>query len=155
MLVLSATLVAGCMGVAPALAKAASTTRGKAEHARPHPAAQHGHASIYARSLAGRRMADGTRFDPRAATVASRTLPLGSRARVTNLRNGRSVTVKVTDRGPHIRQRILDVSPAVASSLGMGGSGTALVSVIPVSMIAVTGRAEAAAPPARRGRSRR
>lgn len=106
---------------------------------------QHGHASIYASSLAGRRMADGTRFNPHAATVASRTLPLGSRARVTNLKNGRSVTVRVTDRGPRPRHRILDVSPGVAGQLGMGRTGTAPVSVLPLP--SVTGRAEAATPP--------
>jgi rare lipoprotein A len=104
---------------------------------------QRGHASIYAYSLSGRRMADGNRFDPHADTVASRTLPLGSRARVTNLRTGRSVLVRVTDRGPHIRHRILDVSPGVASRLGMGRTGTAMVSVEPVGMVEV---AEAAGP---------
>ncbi|WP_408015087.1 septal ring lytic transglycosylase RlpA family protein [Roseomonas harenae] len=119
---------------------------------RPHRV-QRGHASIYASQLAGRRMADGSRFDPRSDTVASKTLPLGSRARVTNLRNGRSVTVRVRDRGPHRRQRILDVSPGVARRLGMPSTGTAMVSVAPIAGPSVTSRAEAATP--RRGRARR
>lgn len=93
---------------------------------------QRGHASIYASSLAGRRMADGGRFDPRSDSVASRTLPLGARARVTNLRNGRSAIVHVRDRGPHARHRILDVSPGVATRLGMGRTGTAPVAVTPL-----------------------
>ncbi|MBP0494324.1 septal ring lytic transglycosylase RlpA family protein [Pararoseomonas indoligenes] len=103
---------------------------------------QRGHASIYARSLAGRPMADGTRFDPGASVVASRTLPLGSHARVTNLRNGRSVVVQVRDRGPNRGRRIMDLSPAVALQLGMAG-GTAPVAVTP---ILVASRAEAATP---------
>ncbi|MCR0981472.1 septal ring lytic transglycosylase RlpA family protein [Roseomonas populi] len=105
---------------------------------------QRGHASVYARSLAGRRMADGSRFDPGASIVASRTLPLGSHARVTNLRNGRSVIVQVRDRGPHRGRRIVDLSPGVASRLGMAG-GTAPVTVTP---LLLASRAEAA--PARR-----
>ncbi|SHJ47457.1 rare lipoprotein A [Roseomonas rosea] len=116
---------------------ASSGPRGKAHDV------QRGHASIYAYSLTGRRMADGNRFDPHADTVASRTLPLGSRARVTNLSTGRSVLVRVTDRGPHIRHRILDVSPGVASRLGMGRTGTAMVSVEPVGLVEV---AEASGP---------
>ena len=64
-------------------------------------------------------MADGGRFDPGSDTVASRTLPLGTQARVTNLRNGRSAVVSVRDRGPHRGGRILDVSPGVAARLGM------------------------------------
>jgi rare lipoprotein A len=116
--------------------------------------AQQGHASVYAHSLAGRRMADGSRFDPRADVVASLTLPLGSRAQVTNLRNGRSAIVQVRDRGPHTRGRILDVSPGVASQLGMSG-GTALVSVAPIyaTPVSFISSAEAATPP-NRGRRR-
>jgi rare lipoprotein A len=116
--------------------------------------AQRGHASVYAHSLAGRRMADGSRFDPRADVVASLTLPLGSRAQVTNLRNGRSAIVQVRDRGPHTRGRILDVSPGVATQLGMSG-GTALVSVAPITAtpISFISSAEAATPP-KRGRRR-
>ena len=85
-------------------------------------------------------MADGTRFDPGASVVASRTLPLGSHARVTNLRNGRSTIVQVRDRGPNRGRRILDLSPAVASQLGMAG-GVAPVAVTP---ILLASRAEAA-----------
>ena len=116
--------------------------------------AQRGHASVYAHSLAGRRMADGGRFDPRADVVASLTLPLGSRAQVTNLRNGRTAIVQVRDRGPHTAGRILDVSPGVASQLGMAG-GTALVSVAPITATPVSFVSSAeAASPAGRGRRR-
>ena len=93
---------------------------------------QRGKASYYAPSLAGRRMADGGRFDPRSDTAAHRTLPLGSKARVRNLENGRTATVTVRDRGPHAPGRILDVSPGTAERLGMKNEGVAPVEVAPV-----------------------
>jgi rare lipoprotein A len=101
---------------------------------RPRTAAraQRGKASFYAPNLAGRRMADGGRFDPRSDAAAHRTLPLGSKARVRNLGNGRSETVTVRDRGPHARGRILDVSPGTAERLGMKEDGVAAVEVTPV-----------------------
>jgi len=92
-------------------------------------------------------MADGGRFDPHSDTVASRTLPLGARARVTNLRNGRSVIVRVRDRGPTTRRRILDLSPGVAARLGMASTGTAPVAVTPLP--GLSSRAEAASLPRR------
>ena len=68
----------------------------------------------------------------RSAAAARRTLPLGSKARVRNLGNGRSATVTVRDRGPHAPGRILDVSPGTAERLGMKGEGVAAVEVAPV-----------------------
>ena len=94
--------------------------------------AQRGRASYYSPDLAGRRMADGGRFDPRSDAAAHRTLPLGSKARVRNLGNGRAATVTVRDRGPHARGRILDVSPDTADRLGMKEDGVAPVEVTPV-----------------------
>jgi len=96
-------------------------------------------------------MADGGRFDPGSNTVASRTLPLGTQARVTNLRNGRSAVVSVRDRGPHHGGRILDVSPGVAARLGMPETGTAPVAVVALSTPGLASRAEAA-PAGRAGR---
>ena len=77
-------------------------------------------------------MADGNRFDPRSDAAASKTLPLGTTARVTNLKNGRTTVVKIQDRGPHVRGRILDVSPKHARRLGIGEEGTAPVAVVPI-----------------------
>jgi rare lipoprotein A len=77
-------------------------------------------------------MADGGRFDPRSDAAVHRTLPLGSKARVRNLGNGRSATVTVRDRGPHAPGRILDVSPGTAERLGMKGEGVAAVEVAPL-----------------------
>jgi rare lipoprotein A len=94
---------------------------------------QKGKASIYAASLRGRRMADGTRFNPVSDAAASKTLPLGTTARVTNFDNGRTTTVRVRDRGPHVRGRILDVSPRSGEALGMKRDGVAPVAVAPAS----------------------
>jgi len=99
---------------------------------RPSGRTQVGKASWYGGDLHGRRTASGKRFDQNRLTAASRTLPLGSRARVTNLDNGRSVEVEITDRGPFARGRILDVSRAAAHALGMVEDGTARVRVEPI-----------------------
>jgi rare lipoprotein A len=64
--------------------------------------------------------------------AASKTLPLGSTAKVTNLRNGKSATVKIEDRGPYAGDHTLDVTPKTASQLGMKKTGTAPVSIDPV-----------------------
>ena len=77
-------------------------------------------------------MADGTRFDPASNAAASKTLPLGTTARVTNLRNGRSALVTVRDRGPYVAGRVLDVSPADARQLGMKRQGVAPVAIAPL-----------------------
>ncbi len=93
---------------------------------------QKGTASVYAEGLRGRKMADGTRFDPASDAAASKTLPLGTAARVTNLHNGRTATVRVRDRGPYRAGRIIDVSPGSAGALGMGPDGLAPVAVVPL-----------------------
>src|SRR5579871_5568690 len=73
--------------------------------------------------------ASGERFDPRAMTAAHRTLPLGSRVRVTNTRNGRSVIVRINDRGPYGKGRVIDLSRAAAAQLGMIDAGLAPVTI--------------------------
>jgi rare lipoprotein A len=90
-------------------------------------AAGEGVASYYGRELAGNRTSSGERFDPAALTCAHRSLPLGTKLRVTNLSNGRSVIVRVNDRGPFTRGRILDVSLAAAREIAMIGPGSARV----------------------------
>ena len=84
-------------------------------------------ASWYGPSFHGRRTASGQVFDQEQFTAAHKTLPFGTKLRVTNLRNGRSVMVTVTDRGPYVRNRQLDVSLGAARRLGLVGSGTAPV----------------------------
>nr|MEA2799207.1 rare lipoprotein [Phenylobacterium sp.] len=99
--------------------------------ARPAPV-QTGVASYYARRLAGKPTASGEPHKPNALTAASRTLPLGTTAKVTNTENGKSVTVKVNDRGPYAKNRILDVSPKAAKHLGFKEDGVANVAVQPL-----------------------
>lgn len=82
--------------------------------------AQSGIASVYS-TESGSRTASGARLNPGALTAAHRSLPLGSRVKVTNSRNGRSVVVTVNDRGPFVRGRIIDVTPAAAHALGFSG----------------------------------
>lgn len=88
-----------------------------------------GMASYYGAELAGNRTASGERFNPGALTAAHRTLPLGTMLRVTNKANGKSVIVRVNDRGPFAKGRILDVSRAAAERISMVRSGTARISI--------------------------
>lgn len=82
-----------------------------------------GIASFYADRFHGRRTASGERFDNRAFTAAHRTLPFGSRVRVTNPATGASVIVRITDRGPFTHNRTIDVSRAAAEQLGLVRAG--------------------------------
>ena len=93
---------------------------------------QQGRASYYGREFNGRRMANGHPFRPDSQAAASKTLPLGTTARVTNLQNGRSTTVRVEDRGPQARDRVLDVSPHAAQQLGLQREGVAPVAIAPI-----------------------
>ena len=81
--------------------------------------AQTGIASVYA--YKSEPAANGERVSPRALTAAHRTLPFGTRVRVINKKNGRSVVVRINDRGPFVRGRIIDLTPAGARALGFSG----------------------------------
>lgn len=121
-LVLTAILVllAGCASPPPAgTPPAAGTPVYRAE----------GQASWYGQRHHGRRTASGERFDQHALTAAHRSLPFGSRVKVTHLRSQRSVVVRINDRGPYGRGRIIDLSRAAAERLGMLRSGVAPVRV--------------------------
>ena len=91
-----------------------------------------GTASYYGPGFAGRRTASGERFNPNALTAAHRTLPMGSRIRVTNPNNGKSVVVRVNDRGPFHGNRILDLSHEAARVIGIArrGTGRVLIEII-------------------------
>ncbi len=86
-----------------------------------------GRASYYGRRFAGRKTANGERFNPRAMTAAHRTLPFGTKVRVRHARTGKSVVVRINDRGPFAKRRIIDLSRAAAERLGMVQSGHARV----------------------------
>lgn len=88
-----------------------------------------GEASWYGPGFHGRLTANGERYDQNAMTAAHKTLKFGTKVKVTNLNNGKSVTVRINDRGPFIDGRIIDVSAAAARSLDMMNSGVAPVRV--------------------------
>jgi rare lipoprotein A len=91
-----------------------------------------GKASYYGKEFFGRTMADGTPMDPESNIAASRTLPIGTKAKVTNLDNGKSAVVEIRDRGPYIEGRIVDLTPKTAEELGMTERGVVPVEVAPI-----------------------
>jgi len=90
---------------------------------------QVGIASYYGGKFHGRKTANGERFDMNALTAAHKTLPLGTKVRVTHVKTGKSVVVRINDRGPFIKGRVIDLSRRAARDLGMIHSGLARVRV--------------------------
>ena len=88
-----------------------------------------GNASYYGKRFHGRRTANGERFNMNAMTAAHKSLPFGTKVRVTNRRNGKSVVVRINDRGPYAHGRVIDLSRGAASRIGMIHSGTAPVQI--------------------------
>jgi rare lipoprotein A len=80
---------------------------------------QLGEASYYGKGFQGRKMASGKRFNQHARTAAHPTLPLGTQAKVTNLETGKAVRVLITDRGPYVKGRDIDLSTAAAQAIGL------------------------------------
>ena len=124
------TLLASLILLAAAGSAFAQAAPAPSAAAAPVPAATgnadalEGKLAWYGRKFAGRKTASGQRFDPNALTMAHRTLPFGTRVKVTNIANQRSVVVGVNDRGPMRADRIGDVSQAAAKRLGMLRAGT-------------------------------
>ena len=116
MLLLAAALAAGCASTGP------RRIAGPGD-------AEVGFASYYDSAPEGRATASGERFDPDRLTAAHPTLPFGTRVRVTNLENGRSVVVTIPDRGPFRRGRVIDLSERAARRLGFVARGVARVRV--------------------------
>jgi rare lipoprotein A len=148
-------LMAGAAFAAVAAAACAQATSSMPSQTADQPAVQHarqatprpkprldlsgrrrvGKASIYAGKFRGRKMADGTRMDPQDDSAASKTLPLGTTAKVTNLETGESAVVTIRDRGPFVRGRIVDLSPATADKVGIDRrEGVSKVEVTPLAM---------------------
>ena len=90
---------------------------------------ERGKASYYAMSLKRNRTASGERYDPNKLTAAHPTLPFGTKVLVTNIYNGNSVVVRINDRGPHVKSRIIDLSYAAAQQLEMIRTGVADVTI--------------------------
>jgi len=93
------------------------------------PPAITGIASYYGEQFRGRLTASGEVYNPDALTAAARSLPLGARIRVTNLENGRSVIVRINDRGPYVAGRAIDLSEGAARRIGLIHDGTAKVRI--------------------------
>ncbi|HKT84539.1 MAG TPA: septal ring lytic transglycosylase RlpA family protein [Novosphingobium sp.] len=110
---------------APAVIEAAPEAPA-AEESRFQPIGS-GVASFYGNELAGARTASGQRFNPAALTAAHRTLPFGSKVRVTNERTGNSVIVTINDRGPFHGNRVIDLSEAAAEQIGIARAGSGRV----------------------------
>src|ERR1700744_6123189 len=133
-------LVLSCyMSTALPAPKPASTDAAQASPKSAHHAgldrsgkARKGEASYYGRKFYSKKMADGTRMDPQSNVAASKTLPLGTKARVTNLENGNNEVVESRDRAPYVKGRIVDGTPQTADKLGLKENGTAPVEVKPV-----------------------
>jgi rare lipoprotein A len=112
-----------------------------------------GKASFYARMFSGRKMADGTPMQAQSNNAASKTLPLGTTAKVTNLETGQSAVVTIRDRGPYIQGRIVDLSPSTAKQIGIDHKkGVARVEVAPILVPLPDGRLKPGAAVADAGR---
>ena len=130
----------------------ASAVSQRAQQANQHPTPKpdltgrkrSGKASFYAGEFSGRKMADGTRMDPQSDNAASKTLPLGSTAKVTNLKTGQTAVVTIRDRGPYVKGRIVDLSPSTAEKVGINRrEGVAKVEVTPITVAQPDGSAKA------------
>ena len=94
-----------------------------------------GKASVYASRFTGHKMADGAPMQAQGNNAASKTLPIGTTAKVTNVETGASAIVKIEDRGPYVKGRIVDLSPSTAQKIGIDSkAGVAKVSVEPISV---------------------
>jgi len=113
------------LGLNPALAKGGDPVDLAAAIERGVSPVQVGVVSWYGAAFHDRPTASGERFDSEAFTMAHPTLPFGTQVKVTNLRNGRTVVVRVNDRGPFVGKRIADLSRAAAAQLGMMKRGVA------------------------------
>ena len=103
-----------------------------------------GKASIYAKRLAGHKMADGAPMQTQGDNAASKTLPIGTTAKVTNVETGASAVVKIEDRGPYVKGRIVDLSPSTAHKIGIDSKeGVAKVSVEPIEVPLPNGETKA------------
>lgn len=129
--VASALLCAGCETAPPPSPPPQPGALPIAPSPPPQPElyAKEGRASWYGDKHHGQQTASGEVYDKNALTAAHRTLPFGTRVRVTNLENSQSVELTVTDRGPYVRNRLIDVSEAAAKQLGFTKDGVARVRV--------------------------
>jgi len=125
---MKAVLLPSALLVALQLPVSSSAAADKIHHSTRASGSHHtGVASYYSKP---QRLASGGRFNPSAMTAAHKTLPFGTRVRVTHARNGRSVDVRINDRGPFVAGRIIDLSKAAAQAIGMGGTARVKMTVL-------------------------
>jgi rare lipoprotein A len=127
-LVLASSLAISCADFAEA-----KNRSHHAKHSGTHTSGTSGMASIYASKgdgYAGKRTASGERAQSGALTAAHRSLPFGTKVQVTNRRNNKSVVVRINDRGPFVRGRVIDLTPAGARALGFSGLAPVTLSVV-------------------------
>lgn len=110
-------------------ASPALSTSARVIHSEERALVAEGKASYYASNFHGKKTASGEVFNLNRFTAAHRTLPFGTNVKIINLNNGKNVLVRINDRGPHLRGRIIDVSPAAAKEIGLFGKGTATVRI--------------------------
>jgi rare lipoprotein A len=128
--------IAGVITI-PSCASTSTATSASSTESWKISGVQHGKASWYSvRTNGGTRTASGSRLNNNAATAAHKTLPMGSKVRVVNMANGKSEVVTITDRGPYIKGRVIDVTIGVAERLGFASRG-----VVPVKL-EVLGKSE-------------
>lgn len=114
----------GCTGSSPRFTASPVI---RIETGGPYYEREEGTASYYADEFHGRKTSNGETFDMNALTAAHKSLPFQTKVKVTNLDNGKSVVVRINDRGPFLKGRIIDLSLAGARAIGMIGTGTAPV----------------------------
>lgn len=118
--ILISTLMWGCSSVKPTSGSAQPATTSSVDRAGY---VETGKASFYAHEHQSKKTASGELYDLQQNTAAHRTLPFGTRVRVTNMENGKSVVVKINDRGPFVKNRILDLSQVAFDSIADASSG--------------------------------
>ncbi len=132
--IILALIIVGIIGCGPSIAygdyvKSDGMSRKEIEAIKNHPRVQIGVASYYGSKFHKKRTANGEIFNMYKVSAAHKTLPLGTKVRVINLKNGRSLTMTINDRGPYVKGRIIDLSYKAAQKLGFVNQGTTKVRI--------------------------
>jgi rare lipoprotein A len=132
--IILALIIVGIIGCGPSIAygdyvKSDGMSRKEIEAIKNHPRVQIGVASYYGSKFHKKRTANGEIFNMYKVSAAHKTLPLGTKVRVINLKNGRSLTMTINDRGPYVKGRVIDLSYKAAQKLGFVNQGTTKVRI--------------------------
>lgn len=132
--IILALIIVGIIGCGPSIAygdyvKSDGMSRKEIEAIKNHPRVQIGVASYYGSKFHKKRTANGEIFNMYKVSAAHKTLPLGTKVRVINLKNGRSLNMTINDRGPYVKGRVIDLSYKAAQKLGFVNQGTTKVRI--------------------------